>query len=78
MRYKQSLKLARKRIVVVLDKPNTILVVPSQFVLAFKAEPSESDATVLEIPGFHHSTFCVLPNHCGSGPRQRHDQRKGD
>ena len=78
MRYKQSLKLARKRIVVVLDRPNTILLLPSQLVLAFNAEPSDSDVAILQIPGFDGRTFCMVFNHCRPGSRQRHDQWKSD
>ena len=78
MRYKQSSKLARKRIVVVLDRPNTILILPSQAVLAFKAEPSDSDVAILQIPGFDGRTLCMVFNHCRPGSRQRYDQWKGD
>src|SRR5437868_6419026 len=60
MRYKQSSKLARKRIVVVLDRPNTILILPSQVVLAFNAEPSESDVAILQIPDFAGRTLCMV------------------
>lgn len=67
MRYKQSWKFARKRIVVVLDRPNTILILPSQVVLAFKAEPSDSDVANLQIPGLHDRTLWMVFNHCRPG-----------
>ena len=67
MGYKQSWKLARKRIVVVLDRPNTILILPSQVALAFKAEPSDSDVANLQIPGLHDRTSCLVFNHCRAG-----------